>query len=1284
MQSFYGGPPGQSLLIKETFASRTSMELDLGRGWTSPIGVGEYVLVSYGLPDSEGWRTNSDTDLRTYESTYNSTLWQKVYGEAEETSVTSKSQNGLHYKLVSSMTGFTPRITVGYDLLDAGEDPTVTKEGLIDSLKFTFGIPRSQDIAGVALTVSSTSKVSAVTAVLEKSGTFRCTDGNNRTATVNKPILRITVPRERVFSLGGVTYFSTNLDTTNPTAKVVQDAITGDVKFNFELPQTVDVGVQNNAASNAGTAPTVKIKDGTLHTSRPVFEFTLPQSQVLQHDLQILHASEEMVLNWDESNINKPKLTFHAPKEWDIQTGVVNIVSPQPSPKVALNQYKNNNSTGSEAKNQDVKFLHLDLPLVASFKLDPNSKIGINALPANDKPDASLTVDSKGNYALKMDLPQSQVLQHDLKVLHASEDIVLNWDESDINNPKLIFHAPKEWDIQLGTLTTLRPKDKPTAILNEYKNNNASGTEAKDKDVKYLHLGLPPAASLALNPNSKVGTNALLANQDPNAYLSKDTNGNYTLTIDLPRAQNIQTGTTTSIDANKAANVSVDDSNINYPKLNFEIPKSQIIQPDLEVLPADQDMVLLWDDKSNINEPRFTFHVPKEWDVQMGTVTPMKPNDTPTAWINSYKNDNRSGNEAISHDIKYLHLGIPYAAAFSIDENSKIKARSLKANENPDAYLNGDDDGNYTLVINLPKAQVLQQGTTTTVNANQNPSFSINNSDIDKPVLNFNLPRAQVMGNPTTTIGAPKAAPAVSINNSNINSPVLNFTLPRAVQFFYGAELGERDKTNYKLVADKVPEGLEAGDYYINRDTGFIYLATQKTASETTFEYKADFQTPLPLVGTSVKTPYIADNKGELVRNKPGVECTVVDENKNTWELDFKLPNNPKVAMDANFVGSHELGVASVAPFDEETLKFKFDIPAGTQVFYGSKVGKNKYSVVVDKARIGDLYINEETGKVYEQTSMGIWSVRDGGLKGPPGDSLNIVRRYTFTETENRAVQDTDEKTWELILAELATDGDYGASTEAPRTTPDPDEIIAVTWKQIRYENGIVVRDKDNNIVYDDVSYWCYYTENGRWGRAMLTGSVLGFIMDSYGNDSEGRISDQTYSVSYINSLIGGNLDIDPDKKAYSKRQIDNLISWGTIGPNGTLLDADGEIYNSGRRYDDHETYSVEEVSDMLSWGSLSGLIEEDERGVSQQYNVRLMKDNWTYDSGNQSYVYNLPLTTLTCGNDGTVSPIISCVGNMSDYNSIYSASAIPNVGITFTSYRKPIDDIELIVIDIK
>ena len=96
--SFYGGPAGKDFTIAGTFDSKFSLDKDIAAGDTSKIYVGDYVLVSYGDPNTPEFSDNRKKDGN---KSYNATLWKKDWN------------NGYEYRFICDL-------TVDYPLFIAG------------------------------------------------------------------------------------------------------------------------------------------------------------------------------------------------------------------------------------------------------------------------------------------------------------------------------------------------------------------------------------------------------------------------------------------------------------------------------------------------------------------------------------------------------------------------------------------------------------------------------------------------------------------------------------------------------------------------------------------------------------------------------------------------------------------------------------------------------------------------------------------------------------------------------------------------------------------------------------------------------------------------------------------------------------------------------------------------------------------------------------------------------------------------------------------------------------
>lgn len=98
MLSFYGGPAGKDFTIAKIFPNKAKMDEDVALGNDSPIYVGDYVLISYGDPNSPKFAENLAADGDT---SYNATLWKKEWND------------GYSYREIVSIASSYPKFAAG-------------------------------------------------------------------------------------------------------------------------------------------------------------------------------------------------------------------------------------------------------------------------------------------------------------------------------------------------------------------------------------------------------------------------------------------------------------------------------------------------------------------------------------------------------------------------------------------------------------------------------------------------------------------------------------------------------------------------------------------------------------------------------------------------------------------------------------------------------------------------------------------------------------------------------------------------------------------------------------------------------------------------------------------------------------------------------------------------------------------------------------------------------------------------------------------------------------------
>lgn len=107
-------------------------------------------------------------------------------------------------------------------------------------------------------------------------------------------------------------------------------------------------------------------------------------------------------------------------------------------------------------------------------------------------------------------------------------------------------------------------------------------------------------------------------------------------------------------------------------------------------------------------------------------------------------------------------------------------------------------------------------------------------------------------------------------------------------------------------------------------------------------------------------------------------------------------------------------------------------------------------------------------------------------------------------------------------------------------------------------------------------------------------------------------------------------------------------------------------------------------AADVLrsSDGTEEANIDDINAATSVAYTTTLYASGWVTSGDTSTYTYSN--TSLTCGKDGNVPPIVTYTDNLDDYSKIDSAEATAGVGITFTTSETIDNDINIIIIDVK
>lgn len=671
-----------------------------------------------------------------------------------------------------------------------------------------------------------------------------------------------------------------------------------------------------------------------------------------------------------------------------------------------------------------------------------------------------------------------------------------------------------------------------------------------------------------------------------------------TCTGNIPR---IEAGVVEQKDPGTEAEVEVDKTQKTYPdtaKLNFKLPGSWDFESgnvDITLLDVDQSDKAwaklenvgskggdAWDQEKYPDGPafkgRFTLGLPQAQNLQGAANVTLGVGDTPLARLvkegeyDVVTGVDEKGQPVTEKRIASVNEPIIVVELPATQEflSNNVIYKILNVGEEP-SVTTTYEDGTHKhpiLTFALPQAQnllgvvnktldadgtpflyLVKEGTYNVVvgiNEDGTPITEEKTATVNEPIIIVELPQSQVTEQPETVITTPEISPSVE-DIGTTNKPKLRFSLPRSVKFYHGDKLGSRSETTY-TVTDESFTNYGVGDYYIHDTTGFIYKIISKPDDTTcVFEYQACVQSPLPSVDAKSMAPYIQGETG-YVPATPQVQRYLTNNEGTEWELEFTLPQASIPAVTSTFVGSTEEGSVISEITDENTVTFNFKIPTGSKVFAGTEVAADGSAVAIAGSRIGDIYINVETGFIYTLTTEG-WKVSEKSIKGPTGETLNIEASYLLTETE----------TYEASLA-----NGVAYIEEHYTETIDSHKIFSITWTLLN-DGG-------------EVAYWYFKTNTGEWSRVQLTGGVSSLIENNY----KENVDNKTYSIDYINSLIVGKADESGKLITYSQAKIEELLetlkttletSIGSLSDRTTALET-----------------SVADILNITTWDSFKNL----------------------------------------------------------------------------------------------
>lgn len=493
--SFYGGQQGKSFLISGIFENKSELKADLNKRWSSPIGQGEFVLISYGLPDiteDSSYHTNSESDINTFGRVYNTTLWQKIYleeGAADEVYpfdpnnfelvFPDKATYGIAYKLIAAMTGNTPIISLDtIDVLNADQNPYVTLDMTnAERPVLTFHLPQAQQILSEHVIVTVEDVGTTPNVIMRVTGT-----NDDGTLRINQPELEFVVPRSQKIDYQERTVLNADQD---PTVDWEETPDINNPKLRFNLPQAQRIISDNVHYSilNAGQDPefvfdtTGAYTDGSLRINLPEVTIKLPKSQTVKiaDDVDILKPETAPYVTIDDTtDINNPVLTFHLPRMWGFEIGTVTTVAAKNDPKVSISRTADN----------DID-LNFELPRARKVILGT-----VEVIPPQDQPSVTMTDVEEDEPKVNFKLPRAAKFIYGSGILGERTADSYAIDLTDVAS----------YDLEVGDYYI----DEPTGFIYVVTNKTAN-------DITFRYLGclqapVPKVTIKTVDPYSSDGS----------------------------------------------------------------------------------------------------------------------------------------------------------------------------------------------------------------------------------------------------------------------------------------------------------------------------------------------------------------------------------------------------------------------------------------------------------------------------------------------------------------------------------------------------------------------------------------------------------------------------------------------------------------------------------------------------------------------------------------------------------------------------------------------------------
>lgn len=577
--TFYAGPNGESFALKhDPLSNRAALDADIALGTSSPIKLGDYVIVSYGQPGSSEYRANREIDISAgYTDSYNATLWQKQYTK------NSLGEYEVSYgnEPIVFFPAATPVIAFRASSVNPSADPSVALDPSSSSAEYpvyVLSVQKPWDLsisASVNLSAdqpiniqnlpdSSTTKNWQINVPKPYAFSASVVLDNTKDA-LSSPTVSVgslssdgqTLPLEFAFApawqfASEATVHSVPAAST-PEASVVTSSDNKTKIFAFGLPQAWDIAESVNVSTiDAASNPSASISQIDNNTKQ--LNLNLPAAWNIAESVNVstIAAGDNPTANVSQLDSNTKQLNLSLPQAWDIASAVnVNRIAAGGTPSASVTTSEDNTT---KILNVDV-LEPWDISISASVNLPADQPASLTSLP-----DSSDTKNWELSFPKAYKFSAIGRIDSSTKFPTSPPTVSVGSLASDGQTLTLDFAFAPPWQFA-ASASAISAGANPTATVNT----------SSDQRTAIIQLSLPNAWNFA----SSVSVSAIAAGSTPTASIATSTDlQNKILHLALPSPWEFaQSVDVSRIDAGSTPTASITTSSDNATKLlHLDIP----------------------------------------------------------------------------------------------------------------------------------------------------------------------------------------------------------------------------------------------------------------------------------------------------------------------------------------------------------------------------------------------------------------------------------------------------------------------------------------------------------------------------------------------------------------------------------------------------------------------------------------------------------------------------------------------------------------------------------------